>query len=111
MTVSVFFSLMVAQPPRSTLFPYTTLFRSECQRMAIVDEMIAGDGRIAEQLADAIDHLLRAFADGSYGCNLPRSVEHTYELQSPMYLVCCLLLEKKKDPRDVSPAPRHLQRP
>src|SRR6476469_10759450 len=69
----VFFFLMIRRPPRSTLFPYTTLFRSA--------------GR-ADDIADLVR---RHTAAGP--C---RSEEHTSELQSPMYLVCRLLLEKKK---------------
>src|SRR5437764_3249246 len=66
---------MIRRPPRSTLFPYTTLFRSELDRAG------AGEGEIT---AGAVP--------GPPG----RSEEHTSELQSPMYLVCRLLLEKKK---------------
>src|SRR5437763_3535177 len=72
-----FFLLMIRRPPRSTLFPYTTLFRSQGQE----DRRL--DGRIAHPVARP-----RARAQ--------RSEEHTSELQSPMYLVCRLLLEKKK---------------
>src|SRR5437763_9402734 len=75
-----FFSfLMLPPPPRSTLFPYTTLFRSELAPLS---------GRVAQSLATALD----SAAQGRH-C---RSEEHTSELQSPMYLVCRLLLEKKK---------------
>src|ERR1017187_3424656 len=68
-----FFFLMIRRPPRSTLFPYTTLFRSQrvrCDRKAPRREYFRE--------------------------RLDRSEEHTSELQSPMYLVCRLLLEKKK---------------
>src|SRR5256885_4103500 len=92
---------MIRRPPRSTLFPYTTLFRSN---------------------SDAVDHdpsklsegQVREFVDLCYNCKLcfikcpytpphnflidiPRSEEHTSELQSPCNLVCRLLLEKKKN--------------
>src|SRR6478735_11358234 len=70
----VFFFLMIRRPPRSTLFPYTTLFRSHVR----IDEL---DKRLVEQDHDALGHL--------------RSEEHTSELQSPCNLVCRLLLEKK----------------
>src|SRR2546425_10363444 len=70
-----FFFLMIRRPPRSTLFPYTTLFRSEC----------AGK---SGQFANRIDN--------SLGVTVDRSEEHTSELQSLAYLVCRLLLEKKK---------------
>src|SRR5450755_4873613 len=68
-----FFFLMIRRPPRSTLFPYTTLFRS----VRVQDFQGRGD-------------ILPAFGDGQ------RSEEHTSELQSPVHLVCRLLLEKKK---------------
>src|ERR1035437_10392842 len=69
-----FFFLMIRRPPRSTLFPYTTLFRSHQTRLGGIDR----NGRTARQPV--------------YG----RSEEHTSELQSRQYLVCRLLLEKKK---------------
>src|ERR1017187_10155846 len=77
MATHVFFFLMIRRPPRSTLFPYTTLFRS--RRQAFHPR-----NRILELVS-----MLVAWA---------RSEEHTSELQSPMYLVCRLLLEKKKKP-------------
>src|SRR5256885_13818365 len=78
-----FFFLMIRRPPRSTLFPYTTLFRSDRLRVAGVRKVRASEqpGR-AEQTADEV--------------GLRRSEEHTSELQSPCNLVCRLLLEKKK---------------
>src|SRR2546425_12071507 len=70
----LFFFLMIRRPPRSTLFPYTTLFRSTAghhtSRASVLSHWLAGA--------------------------LPRSEEHTSELQSLAYLVCRLLLEKKK---------------
>src|SRR5258708_14497746 len=75
-----FFFLMIRRPPRSTLFPYTTLFRSyvvQNGEIVIVDEFT---GRLMAG---------RRWSDG-------RSEEHTSELQSPDHLVCRLLLEKKK---------------
>src|SRR3989442_12197889 len=79
-----FFFLMIRRPPRSTLFPYTTLFRS---RDAHVDDVVVAqvDLRRAPRALD--QHEL----DG------PRSEEHTSELQSRPHLVCRLLLEKKKN--------------
>src|SRR5438552_10109812 len=77
---SRFFFLMIRRPPRSTLFPYTTLFRSEARR------------RDAAQVLEGADVL----ADG--GGEVLRSEEHTSELQSPDHLVCRLLLEKKNTP-------------
>src|SRR3712207_7251384 len=79
---------MIRRPPRSTLFPYTTLFRS-CVRLADRRPLRGprprrGDGRRGA----ARRRTLRG--------DLPRSEEHTSELQSRQYLVCRLLLEKKK---------------
>src|SRR5437764_9242757 len=70
---------MIRRPPRSTLFPYTTLFRSRARRP--VGELQREGPR------GLVEALVRQHA---------RSEEHTSELQSPMYLVCRLLLEKKK---------------
>src|SRR5438270_10546756 len=79
-----FFFLMIRRPPRSTLFPYTTLFRSviRYKRSRALDEKchVVGDAGFADP---------REWAS-------PRSEEHTSELQSQSNLVCRLLLEKKK---------------
>src|SRR2546422_9386982 len=84
----VFFFLMIRRPPRSTLFPYTTLFRSRprgCRRHR------------AFRHARREDRPLLLDADGaSLARDRPRSEEHTSELQSRLHLVCRLLLEKKK---------------
>src|SRR3712207_8670607 len=81
----LFFFLMIRRPPRSTLFPYTTLFRSE----DLVERP-----RLREDLASTVVHgLAPAGAVDRRG----RSEEHTSELQSRQYLVCRLLLEKKKN--------------
>src|SRR2546425_1857265 len=77
---------MIRRPPRSTLFPYTTLFRSERLR----DRGLAGIA--AAEDANGLRELLRA--DALFEAR--RSEEHTSELQSLAYLVCRLLLEKKK---------------
>src|SRR2546426_4958397 len=80
---------MIRRPPRSTLFPYTTLFRSVPQlptTLPTLDELI---GRTDLRGVDPVDHLLAVTAAA-------RSEEHTSELQSPCNLVCRLLLEKKK---------------
>src|SRR2546426_9027754 len=80
------FFLMIRRPPRSTLFPYTTLFRSTRAR----DEPV-GNGIVSRRDDDG-DRLRRRLT-------IPlRSEEHTSELQSPCNLVCRLLLEKKKIP-------------
>src|SRR5256885_6747497 len=98
---------MIRRPPRSTLFPYTTLFRSTSSNAA--RPMTAGSSQ------DGI----------SPSCCIARSEEHTSELQSPCNLVCRLLLEKKNHKRPHPPAdlahealadwhavvPRHASRP
>src|SRR3712207_7215462 len=88
---------MIRRPPRSTLFPYTTLFRSVAVLVAQHPEQAA---HLGERLAStALDHpqrlpdLLGVAVEHSGCC---RSEEHTSELQSRQYLVCRLLLEKKK---------------
>src|SRR2546428_6339772 len=82
---------MIRRPPRSTLFPYTTLFRSETERKAIA---WVGPGPVPTRLAAARTsaRVLRARRPPAA---LPRSEEHTSELQSRSDLVCRLLLEKK----------------
>src|SRR2546425_3985009 len=86
-----FFFLMIRRPPRSTLFPYTTLFRSDRARQG--PERAAGGAQArAEERADPDRH-----CDGPAGRLPHRSEEHTSELQSLAYLVCRLLLEKKKN--------------
>src|SRR3712207_8092010 len=90
---------MIRRPPRSTLFPYTTLFRSrlrpdlgpesitvvgdDVRVVELVGRVVA---RLVSELRGALDHV----------GNVLRSEEHTSELQSRQYLVCRLLLEKKK---------------
>src|SRR3712207_7999424 len=83
--LDVFF-LMIRRPPRSTLFPYTTLFRS------VLDALGA---RAAHRGALEIRGHLLAHLGRIPGGRVPRSEEHTSELQSRQYLVCRLLLEKK----------------
>src|SRR2546429_4404934 len=97
---------MIRRPPRSTLFPYTTLFRSHARGRG----MHPGSGRGP-----------RGASPGSEWCPprsrhlSRRSEEHTSELQSRLHLVCRLLLEKKKKKQaleeDITTAPRHLTRP
>src|SRR3712207_7391020 len=85
---------MIRRPPRSTLFPYTTLFRSPGQVVAA-----AGDGelQLAAVEAGAVEDVVDAPHDElRLGVVVERSEEHTSELQSRQYLVCRLLLEKKK---------------
>src|SRR3712207_7907934 len=97
---------MIRRPPRSTLFPYTTLFRSV--------EALVGNGTLVEVCASEMGEKVLAYEMGglstrklteAYGVKryapddlfAPRSEEHTSELQSRQYLVCRLLLEKKKN--------------
>src|SRR2546425_3845917 len=85
---------MIRRPPRSTLFPYTTLFRSA----GVVDEDVHLAVSLDCLVNDAL-HLLRVHHIAKQAFDLeaaPRSEEHTSELQSLAYLVCRLLLEKKK---------------
>src|SRR2546422_5475564 len=80
---------MIRRPPRSTLFPYTTLFRSQPARPALdVDELLGAEVRREAGLGD--DDLRQLETEAG------RSEEHTSELQSRLHLVCRLLLEKKK---------------
>src|SRR3712207_8555362 len=86
---------MIRRPPRSTLFPYTTLFRSRCIQKwsASHDDESEGARRAYDPSAPGRCGL------GSCGSRKSRSEEHTSELQSRQYLVCRLLLEKKKKVR------------
>src|SRR3712207_8462731 len=86
---------MIRQPPRSTLFPYTTLFRSSRHHVERpVRGLAQGVGRAARG-GGVSRHLRQARGSARDGC-AGRSEEHTSELQSRQYLVCRLLLEKKK---------------
>src|SRR3712207_8148143 len=96
----MFFFLMIRRPPRSTLFPYTTLFRSARLnfRKDVLDflQLLAQeDGQFVDTIDRMLKYLWRKNADGEDIAYL-RSEEHTSELQSRQYLVCRLLLEKKK---------------
>src|SRR5205823_9675128 len=97
--------LKIPRPPKATLFPYTTLFRSRAQTQPIRNSVknpadipakacLRGDGRVGKTM----NHM-----------NLRRSEEHTSELQSLAYLVCRLLLEKKNEqtPKHIHPDPEH----
>src|SRR3712207_8403197 len=99
---------MIRRPPRSTLFPYTTLFRSKSSSSLVFRldrgaDVDGGQGGEDERLdGDDDDHLeeVEDRGDGDHEDGeedrLERSEEHTSELQSRQYLVCRLLLEKKK---------------
>src|SRR5687767_15575315 len=79
---------MIRRPPRSTLFPYTTLFRSEKKRLHGEDK-----GRVVIAF---LENFFRRYVEYDFTADLEeRSEEHTSELQSLAYLVCRLLLEKK----------------
>src|SRR3712207_7413947 len=80
---------MIRRPPRSTLFPYTTLFRSDLVRAGVVQVLALEDHAGAAGVPGEAGHLRD-------DARAPRSEEHTSELQSRQYLVCRLLLEKKK---------------
>src|SRR5256885_13208616 len=86
---------MIRRPPRSTLFPYTTLFRSHAANSSIQETVLTNSILMIKikletmiTTIEVLDHLNRE--------PLARSEEHTSELQSPCNLVCRLLLEKKK---------------
>src|SRR2546422_4567768 len=91
---------MIRRPPRSTLFPYTTLFRSARQRVraALIENWLKGEPAIG-----GLPQPARSRRD------IPRSEEHTSELQSRLHLVCRLLLEKKKKVKnhDIPPVMLH----
>src|SRR5437762_8073020 len=100
---------MIRRPPRSTLFPYTTLFRSEALRagevvapllLELLEVGLVAFRALAQHAVEVLQHLAH-----------PRSEEHTSELQSPMYLVCRLLLEKKKKNTNTTHATIHGSHP
>src|SRR5258708_12846647 len=81
MLILNFFFLMIRRPPRSTLFPYTTLFRSRVRGLMCENSAGRGNSKLSPDRTS-------------------RSEEHTSELQSPDHLVCRLLLEKKKNKKN-----------
>src|SRR3712207_8841421 len=99
---------MIRRPPRSTLFPYTTLFRSDGVPVGLVHRehhLVPEDPGVVDEhveAAEGVDRLgdelagLGEVGDVGRGCDGLRSEEHTTELQSRQYHVCRLLLEKKK---------------
>src|SRR3712207_8708210 len=100
---------MIRRPPRSTLFPYTTLFRSLHRRgrhaRRHVDEDVDREAvGCSQQHPDAVgtEHVADLVRIDHHARRPGRSEEHTSELQSPQYLVCRLLLEKKKMSRFVA---------
>src|SRR3712207_7368533 len=97
MLVSRFFFLMIRRPPRSTLFPYTTLFRSRPRIPVPVRTGARGRrGEVSASSHAVRGRSRRAAALPWHPSHSGRSEEHTSELQSRQYLVCRLLLEKKK---------------
>src|SRR2546426_3078339 len=95
---------MIRRPPRSTLFPYTTLFRSQTYLKERIREVLTGHSEaiVVRIYGDDVDTLhqlgakVKEALTGIAGIIDLRSEEHTSELQSPCNLVCRLLLEKKK---------------
>src|SRR5256885_9414383 len=104
--MSYFFFLMIRPPPRSTLFPYTTLFRSPTIFDHIVKPDIMAPGNQIESLLAPGSKIPSQFpglvVQPAEYIMLPRSEEHTSELQSPCNLACRLLLEKKDDSTQTS---------
>src|SRR3712207_8711373 len=88
-----FFFLMIRRPPRSTLFPYTTLFRSQVHAHRGADAVLEREAGGVDPVLVEVARCLEVRAD----VRPERSEEHTSELQSRQYLVCRLLLEKKKN--------------
>src|SRR2546422_6953597 len=102
--LSLFFFLMIRRPPRSTLFPYTTLFRSSAALGGYFRKLAVGH----VQSRNETSRLALDFDFSRRHVPETRSEEHTSELQSRLHLVCRLLLEKKKtgSARRVRPVPR-----
>src|SRR5690242_21218853 len=103
---TIFFFLMIRRPPRSTLFPYTTLFRSGVDAIDLLpgwydDWVLMERERVRQRLLHALEALSGQLAQvgrcaEAVDAAMMRSEEHTSELQSHVNLVCRLLLEKKK---------------
>src|SRR3712207_8383236 len=98
---------MIRRPPRSTLFPYTTLFRSVVTQARQVQRLVFIERNLQQtpigmrnypfkQTGKAVDHFKDRVAVEEVGAVSQRSEEHTSEIQSRQYLVCRLLVEKKK---------------
>src|SRR5256884_6348258 len=102
----VFFFLMIRRPPRSTLFPYTTLFRSrrDDQPPPVPARPVGAEGTAGARGWE------RNSVPSPCRRGVPRSEEHTSELQSRLHLVCRLLLEKKKSELRVSELPADARR-
>src|SRR5437764_8579832 len=87
----IFFLITIRRPPIPTLFPYTTLFRSRVSSQQPLSTHAPDSSHVGTRAPQALRPTAPRLADRQ------RSEEHTSELQSPMYLVCRLLLEKKKN--------------
>src|SRR2546426_3517158 len=90
---------MIRRPPRSTLFPYTTLFRSKRanEELTLIKNLSGKVNSPVGELEKKIESLLSQQKELEKQLRAARSEEHTSELQSPCNLVCRLLLEKKKN--------------
>src|SRR5256885_14580505 len=98
--ISFFFFLMIRRPPRSTLFPYTTLFRSSAPAVIVFDELDSFAAQRGTYTGSGVEHsMVNQLLTEMDGFRKERSEEHTSELQSPCNLLCRLLLEKKKNNR------------
>src|SRR2546426_5517342 len=96
---------MIRRPPRSTLFPYTTLFRSDIDQT--LHRQIGNERHALESDGPSESHRCAAELFDRGGVGHVRSEEHTSELQSPCNLVCRLLLEKKKTKANKQPCLPH----
>src|SRR5690348_17651016 len=97
---------MIRRPPRSTLFPYTTLFRSE---VASDEELTAANSLMT--ISTIGSNVVGFAAAGILAGQDTRSEEHTSKLQSPVHLVCRLLLEKKKNKNTTAYNNTYIARP
>src|SRR3712207_7102266 len=95
---------MIRRPPRSTLFPYTTLFRSKIAPLIAVHTRLTQKAVVIHHTLNSLGgettvaiETIESLYELGYEVDLVRSEEHTSELQSRQYLVCRLLLEKKKN--------------
>src|SRR5258708_10315237 len=95
MFICVFF-LMIRRPPRSTLFPYTTLFRSSWSCASVKTALPSHSIPVSRYCRPGTTGKLTSTCVSGPSSAIPRSEEHTSELQSPDHLVCRLLLEIKK---------------
>src|SRR5436309_8476295 len=101
---------MIRRPPRSTLFPYTTLFRSLDANDVLVPDFAGQRPTIANIEVRLIAHAWLTGVAQAESCAHFRSEEHTSELQSRENLVCRLLLEKKKKKNTLKSSKKHTRR-